>query len=302
MSDAPRKILSDFLSTHYQHIDSIAWSIRSKYNFNNDGNFFEILSYLKKEDSYFHKIKSDSVGDKEQALVNLRNSWYNESAFLDKSKYGVETAKFIPWNVVTFYYSIFTALSSIVRCDNNNSSLKGHKRMINHFTNHYLTKKCLCKDMFIPPFCIIKQKNGKFQPQFEEMIALNKHIEYHKPRLKKCMNSLQQNKNVSLFHYFLDLRTWVNYEDSYIFRRLYGESVRPKFYRNMYWILSSFLSITEAYLIWVFGYEKINEEKRLYISEFDKYFESEVVPMERVTYNLKKRFEYYDNFKLNKLA
>lgn len=302
MSDAPTKIISDFLNTHYRHLDSIAWSIRSKYNLNTDGNYFELVPYLTKEDSYFNRRKPDSVGDKKQALINLRNSWYNESAFLDKSKYGVETAKFMPWDIVTFYYSIFSALSAIVRCDNDDASLKGHKRMINCFTNHYLTRKCLCKDVFIPPLCIIKLKSGKFRPPFEEMATINEYIGYNQVGLENCMNSLQQNNNTSLFHYFLDLRTWVNYEDSYIFRRLYGESIRPNFYRHMYWILSSFLSIAEIYLIWIFGYEKINEEKSLYISEFDRYFEPEVNPEDRVTYNLKKRFEYYDNFKKNKLA
>lgn len=302
MSDAPSKILAGFLNIHYKKIDSIAWSIRRKYELNTEGDYFEILPYLQKDDTYFNRLKPDSVGDKKQALINLRNSWYNESAFLDKSKYGVETAKFIPWDIVKFYHSIFTALSAIIRCDNGNPSLKGHKKMINHFTNHYLVRKCLCKDVFIPPFCIIKQKNGNFKPSFEDMISMNKNIGYNQTWLKKCTENIQDNINISLFHYLLELRNWVSYEDSYIFRRFYGESVRPKFYKHMYWILSSFLSIAEAYLIWVFGYEKINEEKNLYISEFDKYFEPEVDPTEKITYNLRMRFEYYDNYVTNKLV
>jgi hypothetical protein len=194
MSDAPKKIMTLFLNQHYQNLYSISKFLNTKYDFDPEGKFPYLLSSLKKDKAFFQKIKSDSVGDKKGALVNLRNSWYNEAAFLDKSKYGVEDTKFLPWKISQFYYSIFSALSAIARCINSSENIKGHERMINYFTSQILTKPGLCVNLFPPPFCFVLTNEGSIYPEFKNVIDSRTILRYDGPRIEACLKSINSKK------------------------------------------------------------------------------------------------------------
>ena len=164
MSDAAGKIMSDF-HKHSSYVNSLADLIRFKYKHDEDRTFRKILPFVKKNDTFFKKIQSPSVGDKELALRNLRNAWYNEASFHEPTGYGeIKYSKFLPWKTVMFYYSIFTSLSAMVRCVYSDESLGGHNKIINVFTNQILSRKGLSNDLFVPPFCFILHPRGKITP------------------------------------------------------------------------------------------------------------------------------------------
>jgi hypothetical protein len=295
MSDAPRKILNEF-SKHRHRINDISDLLRNNYKRCDESEHLNILPHLEKDMSFIRRIQN-VPGDKEKSLINLRNAWYNELAFLDKS-FGEVQYKFIPWKTIQFYYTIFMSLSSISRCFSSNPNISGHDRMINYFNNQILIRPTLSKKLFVPPFCFVLTKEKEITPPFESVISWKYGLSYKCPSIQECLESCyKENRNTSLFNYFLQLRNWVNYEDSYIFRRLYGESWRPGFYWDMYKIMSSFLMVTESFLSWIYGYEEISKEKDMLVTEYNRYFEPGIEQELRTTNNIEKRFLYYEENK-----
>ena len=249
MSDASEKIMSDFLK-HANYINSIADLIRFKYKYDEDRTFRIILPYVEKNEAFFRNIRSPSVGNKELALLNLRNAWYNEASFREPSGYGdIKYTKFLPWKTVMFYYSILTSLSAMVRCNYSDESFSGHNKMINVFTKQLLSRKGLSNSLFVSPFCFTLHPRGKITPSFDKVITWDHGLKIKCPIVEDCLREVSRGGRTSIFHYFLYLRNWVNYEDSYIFRRLYGKSIRPGFYWDLECILSAFISLSEIFMM-----------------------------------------------------
>jgi hypothetical protein len=302
MSDASGKIMSDF-HKHSNYVNSIADLIRFKYKYDDDRTFRKILPFVEKNEVFFRKIQSTSVGDKKLALRNLRNAWYNEASFHEPTGYGkIKYTKFLPWKTVMFYYSIFTSLSAMVRCVYSDESFSGHNIMINVFTKQILSRKGLSINLYVPPFCFTLHPRGKITPSFDKVITWEHGLRIKCPIIEACLREVSRGGSTSIFHYFYNLRNWVNYEDSYIFRRLYGPSIRPGFYWDLSCILSAFMSLTEIFMIWVFGFDDIEKEKDMFINEFNQFFENDVDDELRVTRPLNNRFSYYDNYSSSKLA
>lgn len=169
----------------------------------------------------------------------------------------------------------------------------GHEKMINYFTINILRRKAL-RDFFPQPFCFVMGQNGIIQPSFSSKIDWKHGLKIKCPTLELCLKNIFNGSTVSLFHYFLQLRNWVNYEDSYIFRRLYSKSAKPIMFSNMEVILTTFLTISELYLMKVLDYDEIISEAQTYITEFGKYMEPEVDTWDKcVTKSLQDRIRYY---------
>jgi hypothetical protein len=285
------------MSEFYKHatfINSIADLIRNEYTQREYEGIYDLIPHLTRDENYFRKIQVSKNGDKDRAIINLRNACYNELAFLDLS-FGETQYKFIPWKTIQFYYSIFMGISAISRCTNNGPNISGHERMLNYFTDQLLRKNELSSNIFVEPFCFILNPDNTIEPSFESRITWSHGLKNKCPSIAQCLSETRTKpKRISLFHYFSHLRTWINYEDSYIFQRLYGEQLRPGFYWDMYCILSSFLSITEFYMIGVFGFDKILKEQKLLVSEYNQYFEPEIKYSLKTTRYIQNRFIYYN--------
>lgn len=293
MSDAASKIMKK-LFEHAEYLDSIADLITFTYQKDSDLDCFNILLIVGKSEEYFTKIKTNQEYDFNSAIRNLRNAWYHEVAFIQDNSSRQEKMKFTVWKIIQFYYGIYCALSSIVRCEIIEEM--GHIKMINYFTNNMLNRREL-SGFFPQPFCFIMAPDGKIKPEFAKKISWTHGLQIKCPSVEKCLTQISDGKTVSIFHYFLDLRNWVNYEDSYIFRRFYSTSVKPNMYFNMLTILSTFVSIAEIFLMYTLNYQTIHDEAELFINDFDQFMEPTTPPEERVTSVIKTRFSYYENNK-----
>ena len=137
-------------------------------------------------------------------------------------------------------------------------------------------------------------QNGIIQPSFSLKINWEHGLKYKCPTVETCLKNVFNGSTVSLFHYFLQLRNWVNYEDSYIFRRLYSQSAKPIMFSNMQVILTTFLTLSEIYLMKIMSYDEITSEAQTYIKEFRIYMEPEVDTGDKsVTKSLQDRIKYY---------
>ena len=291
MSDAASIILKELLN-HCNYFNAIADLIRFKYPKHDGFNCYNILLVLDNNKQYFRRIKLDQNFSK--AIKNLRNAWYHESAFIQDNSDKSTKMKFTAWKIIQFYYGIYCAISSMVRCENVEEM--GHDKMINYFTNNILRRKNL-RDFFPPPFCFVLNQNLQIKPKFEEKIDWPYGLEWKCPPIETCLKEVFQGGSTSLFHYFHQLRNWVNYEDTYIFRRFYAVSYKPEMYSNMSLILSTVISIAEVFLMNAIDFETINKEAWLYIEDFQKHMESNIQDSESVTLNLRNRFNYYENTK-----
>ena len=78
------------------------------------------------------------------------------------------------------------------------------------------------------------------------------------------------NGKVTLPTYLRCLREWVNYSDSYLFFRLYGESVKTKLDHALNNITFLYLIQTEYYMIHLFGWEPLRLQFETFIEQLTK--------------------------------
>lgn len=189
-------------------------------------------------------------------MRNLRNSWYHECAFNypeDRS----ERLKFAPWQIIQFYYVMYTALSAIVRCFDNRPNLS-QRAALRLFTDDIVVNP---EPIALPvPLCLYLQ-TGTIHPTPRSLVSWQYGLDNHIPRVERCLADLPaQNRAVSLFHYFKSLREWANYEDSYIFINLYGSSVIEMLDRSLRNIASAFCTFSEIFVICFFGWDKVHDQ------------------------------------------
>jgi len=287
MSDAGKKILSELLK-QCVYLNSFADIIRTNYGLDELHGCYNYLAVLNPKKDFFQTL--DKGHDYSLALQNLRNAWYHESAFIQDNSTSSEKMKFTAWKIIQFYYGIYCALSAIVRCKTN--SKMGHEKMINYFTTNILTNISL-RTFFPVPFCFTLDQNGNVKPPFTDRIDWEYGLKFKCPEIERCLREIFNGKQKSAFHYFYKLRQWVNYEDTYIFRRFYAISYKPSMYRDMNIILSAFISIAEVFLMNTIGYDTIASEAWQYIEEFPKYMEENATELASVTMTLRRRFGYY---------
>jgi hypothetical protein len=291
MSEAASIIMKELLKQCI-YLDSIADLIRWTYPYHTGFQCYNVLMKIGNSKIYFNRLNQDH--NFSHAIRNLRNAWYHESAFIQDNSARSNKMKFTAWKVIQFYYGIYCAISSMVRCENVEEM--GHEKMINYFTSNILRRKEL-QEFFPSPFCFVLSQNQQIKPKFEEKIDWSHGLKVKSPSVEGCLKEVYQRGTVSIFHYFHHLRNWVNYEDTYIFRRFYATSIKPIMYSNMSLILSTLIAIAEVFLMNATDYEMINKEAWLYIEDFQKHMESNIQDSESVTLTLRNRFNYYENAK-----
>ena len=265
-----QKFRANYLNTHEKYLKSIAdvitWSYGNRVRSVSEG----ILNKIEVDQNYFNQIGSSWKGDEEKAFRNLRNSWYHECALrYPFEAEGIDRMKFAPWKIIQFYYVIYTASSAIVRCYDNSEQLS-HVKVMNILTSNIIMQPKLGIRFFVPPFGICVKK-GDFAPSCKDSIEWEYGRKNHCPNIEECLLRTyeKRNKNVTLLHYFKDLREWVNYEDAYLFISLYGPKVISNLNYSLLKISNAFNTLSDTFLINFYGFDKVYSEFEMFEGEIN---------------------------------
>lgn len=88
------------------------------------------------------------------------------------------------------------------------------------------------------------------------------------PVMVKCLQWARNGKGVTTFvHYLKQLREWATYEDSYLFFRMYGPSVKQNLDNYLQDISFFYLTLAELFLIRACGLEAVNLQYDRFVSE-----------------------------------
>ncbi len=267
-----QKFRANYLNTHEKYLKSIAdvitWSYGNRVRSVSEG----ILDKMEVDQNYFDKIGSSWRGDEEKAFRNLRNSWYHECALrYPFDAEDIDRMKFAPWKIIQFYYAIYTASSAIVRCYDNSEQLS-HVKVMNILTSNIIMQPKLGIRFFVPPFGIYVKK-GEIAPSCKDSIEWAYGRKNHCPNIEECLLRTyeKRNKNVTLLHYFKDLREWVNYEDAHLFTRLYGQTVISNLNYSLLEISNAFNTLSDTFLINFYGPDKVYSEFETFVEEMNKH-------------------------------
>ncbi|MHA1703982.1 MAG: hypothetical protein ACTSWK_17145 [Promethearchaeota archaeon] len=114
--------------------------------------------------------------------------------------------------------------------------------------------------------------------------------EYHIPKIKQCLESVQIGQQLTCIpHYLKRLREWVQYEDSYLFFLLYGESVKERLDFSLKRISYGYLVQIEFFFIKLFGWEPLK-------LQFDTFKDNIEENLEISPINLAQRFRVYEEY------
>lgn len=246
-----------YLNTHEKYLDSTAtllWVCNDHATLAN-GRF--MLSHAVSIRAMCTQMEALNRFDEARALRNLRNSWYHECA-LNYPLTLDDRMRFAPWKIIQFFYTIYSALSSVVRCFDNRPILRQHTAL-DEFTSEVIVNP---PNRFVPaPLCFYLQ-GGVIAPLPRSVVSWPYGLSCHVPNVQRCLESVAttSTRPVSLFHYFKFLREWANYEDSYIFINLFGPRVISMLASSLKTLVSGFLPIAEVFLICFYGWDKIHPE------------------------------------------
>ena len=278
-----RAFRARYLNTHEKYLDSIATLL---WVCNNQGSLATgrfMLSDAVSIRTMCTQMKALNRFDEARALRNLRNSWYHECA-LNYPQTLDDRMKFAPWKIIQFFYTIYSALSAVVRCFDSRSILR-QRVALDEFTSEVIVNPPI---RFTPvPFCFYLQ-GGAIAPLPRSVVSWDYGLSCHVPSVQQCLESLPttSTRPVSLFHYFKSLREWANYEDSYIFINLFGPSVISRLASSLKTIVLGFLPVAEVFLISFYGWDRVHPEFLTFSNRIVRHLKTE--PTSLIT-----RFEEY---------
>lgn len=292
LKNLPELFRQRYLDTHEKFLKSIA-DITAHLYFKKDNHLeygCEIMTKLLLSAGNF----SESMVNKNyesQYFRNLRNSWYHEVALNNPQDDLDQRFKFAPWKIIQCYYSIFAGISALIRCFNS-FKIDSHKKIFNIFGNEFLRNNKR-KIFFLPPYNFYLDQEGNFNPLFEEMVNWSYASEYHIPKIKQCLTSVRtKNQLTTIPHYLKRLREWAQYEDSYLFFRLYGDSVKKNLDFSLKRISFGYLVQIEFFFIKLFGWEPLKLQFNTFNEELEQNIEINPI-------NLSQRFIIYDKYLSN---
>jgi hypothetical protein len=287
------RFIDSFLDKHIRYLKSIHDVIVTLYR-SKDGVRKGILDEISVDKAYFDEIKVSWNGNEKKAFLNLRNAWYHECALgypfgADEDNVKARM-KFASWKIVQFYYAVYTAASAIVRCYYSPDKLN-HEKALRILTNNFIKHPKLGINFFIPPFGIYA-RNEEVIPSCKDAISWEYGKTHHCPNIEEALLSsckIRRDENITLLHYFKDLREWINYEDAYLLIRLYGPYIIRDLDKSLYEISNAFNMLSEIFLINFYGSEKV-------FAEFEGFTKEVKNNLEIDPDFLNKRFELYKTF------
>ena len=104
-----------FLDTHLDYLHSISYIIQKMYFEKDEPPPVVMLNEILKQRPKIRKKKKDSPFETSE-FRNLRNCWYNECALNYPFDNLDERMKFASWKIMQCYYTVFSAIASLVCC------------------------------------------------------------------------------------------------------------------------------------------------------------------------------------------
>ena len=145
--------------------------------------------------------------------------------------------------------------------------------MLKYFNTNILRKKQL-RDGIVYPFNVHLDQAGLIKdPSLSERKAIFDD-DYFFPPFTDALKSVRSGSHgriISIFDYFKKLREWATYEEPYLFFRIYSPHLRQNFQKYLTQIIDPFIFMTEAYLIKLHGFGRINDQKEIFIDNLENY-------------------------------
>lgn len=221
--------------------------------------------------------RRNDVGFETLHFRNLRNSWYHECALHQPIDNIDERLLFAAWNIVQCYYAVFSSIASLVRLKN--TELKGHDKILSFYLTDFICNKNL-RGFFLPPTCFFLSQNGAFSRKFSNMVNWDYADAYHFPNIKKCLEyakkEMEKEHNgriikgrIGIPHYLKALRNWANYQDAYLFFRLYGSTVKQNLDICLKRITFIHCVQTEFFMIRTFGWDALRLQFETFRNEME---------------------------------
>lgn len=148
---------------------------------------------------------------------NLRNCWYNECALNYPFDDLDERMKFASWKIMQCYYTVFSAIASLVCCHHNEQ----HEisKTLNLYADEFLKGKK--KAFRLPPLNLFVNQQGKIPEEAKESITWKWGRNNCVPIIEKCLLEIQENNRLTAIpHYLRRLREDFTYQDMYLLFRL----------------------------------------------------------------------------------
>ncbi|WGM88533.1 MAG: hypothetical protein NUK63_06310 [Candidatus Bathyarchaeum tardum] len=231
---------------------------------------------------------------------NLRNCWYHECALHNPLDNIDERMRFAAWNVIQCYYAVFSSITSIVRLFD--VDVKGHDGILKYYLSNVICSRRF-RNFVLPPFSFYLSQNGSFSRTFSKRVDWEYADEYHLPNIKSCLEYAKERmraargdnyckRRIGISNYLRTLREWINYQDAYLFFRLYGNSVKENLDRYLKQITFAYCVQTEFFLLRTFGLEAMELQYETFSNELQDNLDINSPALDE-------RFEVYsDNYKL----
>lgn len=286
-----------FLNTHFRYLNSISDILDEKYGHTIEEMAMKISVGIIPN----YRNNKDKLEDKEDEETrhfrNLRNSWYHECA-LNYPTNPSEAMKFPVWKVIQCYSAVLSSISSLVRCIDNNVKSEPNA-IFNFYANRFLTSKKYDNCFAIPLNFLLDKEHGFDNATYSDLIGWSYGKTYHLPIIKSCLEETQNYfiKNgrtqrwVTIPHYLRYLREWINYEDSYLFFRMYGSTIQVQMFNYLIKIAHAHCVQTELFLIKLFGFETVK-------LQYDRFSQQMRYNIGITPISLKTRFDVYSALNL----
>lgn len=198
---------------------------------------------------------------------NLRNCWYHECALNYPFESLDERLRFASWKIIQCYYSVFSAIASLVCCYH--PPQKSPDKTFNIYGREFLCNRER-RDFFLPPVNLYLNQQGIIPKDLSDMITWEYGHEYKIPDIEKCLKSVHKESTITTIpHYLKSLREWVTYQDAYLMFRLYGESPKQDLDFSLKRIAFIYCLQTEYYLINLFGWDSVKRQYDAFSTELE---------------------------------
>ena len=210
----------------------------------------------------------DDPAAEQPEFRNLRNSWYHEVALRYPDDFEMRLI-FSGWKVIQCYYSVYAAVSSLVRCVYPVGQL-GQKKTLSIYSKEILTRPKF-RDCFLPPVNLYIDESNNFRNGDEVEWKYGR--EHHVPVIEEGLRYARGTTTglTTVLHYLKNVREWATYVDSYLLFRMYGESVKRNLDYSLQMIASFYAMQTETILIRAFGYGALAQQYAVFTSQLERY-------------------------------
>lgn len=250
----------------------------------------QMLSTLSKTSTL--STRSD-VGYETLHFRNLRNCWYHEcSQYFPLNNIDLRL-RFAAWKIIQCYYAVFSAIASLVCLEH--PERKRHQDVVRIYLTDFVCNKNR-RDHFLSPVNLHIDQTGVLSRKLTDSIdpyanlyctpIIKECLEYAKREIEKVKGGKPVKERIGIPHYLRVLRDWTNYEDAYLFFRLYGPTVKEDLDLSLKWITFLHCVQTEVFLAKTFGWDVI----RL---QFETFAEELEVNLGITSPALEDRFEVY---------